>query len=636
MDAKSVKLVFIGYSEDSKAYRCFNPVTKKVHISREVTFFEEKLWAWRNDAESDARAFAPIASMESELVNTSSFETQPSDPSFERSDDSHNSREDIEPQSSSTTSPPAPERYRRLEDIYNCSFALTAADPSTFEEASKHEGWMAAMRDEMESIQKNQTWYLTALPEGKKAIGLKWIYKTKLNPDGSELRKKARIVAKGFAQQEGIDFTEVFSPVARMETVRVFMAVGAQRNWQIFQLDVKTAFLNGDISEDVYVSQPEGYIVKGKEQLVYKLRKALYGLRQAPRAWYGRIDQEFIQMGFTRSINEPTVYTKFRGNSEILILCIYVDDILYMGSSVEMLSEFKEKMSRTFEMTDLGCLRYFLGLEVVQSNEGLFVSQQKYAEDLLKKTGMLNCRKFSTPMNANEKLSLEDSSGKTDPVRYRKVVGSLFYLTHTRPDLVFAVGIVSRFMQSPSLHHFGTVKRILHYVAGTIGHGLMYTNSEELKLCGFTDSDWGGVTDERRSTSGWCFSLGSAAVAWRSKKQLITALSSTEAEYIAATSAACEAVWLRRLLSDFGMKFTEPTVIQCDNKSAISITRNPTMHGRTKHIDTRFHFIRDLVCNGEISVVYCSTNEQVADIFTKALPSCKFEYFREALGVTSL
>lgn len=238
-------------------------------------------------------------------------------------------------------------------------------------------------------------------------------------------------------------------------------------------------------------------------------------------------------------------------------------------------------------------------------------------------------------MNTNEKLSQDDGSENTDPTRYRRLVGSLLYLTHTRPALVYAVGIVSRFMQSPTSHHMGAVKRILHYLSGTMSHGLMYSHSDELCLQGFTDSDWVGSPDDRRSTTGWCFSLGSVAVAWCSKKQLITALSSTEAVYISATSAACEAVWLRRLLTDFGVELSRPTIIQCDNKSAISITRNPSMHGRSRHIDTRFHFIRDLVSNGEINVVYCHTNEQVADVFTKALPNHKFEFFQHALGVTT-
>lgn len=248
---------------------------------------------------------------------------------------------------------------------------------------------------------------------------------------------------------------------------------------------------------------------------------------------------------------------------------------------------------------------------------------------------MMHCKPINNPINTNEKLYLEDGSRETNPSRYRRIVGSLLYLTHTRPDLMFAVGLVSRFMKAPTILHFGAVKRILYYISGTLNFGLCYTHSEKFDLIGYTDSDWGRSQVDRRSTTGWAFFLGSTTIAWCSKKQPITGLSSTEVEYVSATSAACEAVWLRRLLDDLNEKVTGPTIIHCDNKSAISITKNPSLHGRTKHIGTRFHFIHDLIGNGDIDVVYCKTDEQVADVFTKALPCHKFEAFRDALGVRS-
>ncbi|XP_039119918.1 uncharacterized mitochondrial protein AtMg00810-like, partial [Dioscorea cayenensis subsp. rotundata] len=255
-----------------------------------------------------------------------------------------------------------------------------------------------------------------------------------------------------------------------------------------------------------------------------------------------------------RSLNEPTVYKRDKGGSNILMLCVCVDDIIYMSSSSEMMTEFRENMMSTFEISDLGPLRYLLGLEDKQKPGSLFVSQLRYAEDLLKKTGMLHSKPIASPMNSNKKLSLKDISGNADPTRYRKIIGGLLYLTHTRPDLAFAVGVVSRFMQAPTTHHLGAVKRILHYVAGTVSYGLHFSHNNNFKLIGYTDSDWGGSPDDRKSTSGWVISLGSAAIAWSSKKQLITALSSTEAEYISVTSAACEAVRLRRLLEELNEK----------------------------------------------------------------------------------
>ncbi|XP_039143969.1 uncharacterized mitochondrial protein AtMg00810-like [Dioscorea cayenensis subsp. rotundata] len=421
-----------------------------------------------------------------------------------------------------------------------------------------------------------------------------------------------------------------------METIRVFITIATQKQWCIYQLDVKTTFLNGELKEEVYVMQPEGFVVQGKEDQVYRLHKALYGLRQAPRAWYSRVDDHFTKMGFVRSANKPTVYRKHQGVAGELLLCLYMDDIIYMGSSDEMLREFKQTMMKTFEMSDLGLIKYFLGLEVKQSKGSLFLSHKRYAEDLLSKAAMLHCKPISTPMNSNEKLQSQDSSGYTNPSKYRMLVGRLLYLTHSRPDIMHVVSIMSRFMQTPSMHHLGAVKRILRYINGTTNYGLLYTKNDEFNLTGYSDSDLGGSQDDRKSTTGWLFSLGSTAIAWCSKKQPITALSSTEAEYISITSAACEAIWLRGLLEDLNEAQGSPSIIRCDNKAAISIARNPVMHGRTKHIDTRYHFICELMKDGLIDITHCGTNEQVADVFTKALPNHKFEYFRNMLGIREL
>lgn len=406
------------------------------------------------------------------------------------------------------------------------------------------------MEEEMQAIHQNKTWELMPLPDGKHTVGLKWVYKSKYDANGKLVKKKARIVVKGYSQKEGVDFIGAFAPVARMETVRVLLAMGAQKGWPIYQLDVKSAFLNGDLKEEVYVVQREGFIIHGKETMVYKLSKALYGLRQSPRAWYSKVDHHFSELGFKRSPNEPTLYTKTQANKGLLLLCIYVDDIIYLGSSQDMLQEFKANMLSKFEMSDLGLLKYFLGLEVKQNNGSVFVSQTKYAKDLLSKAGMMHCETEMSLMNANEKLSLNDGSGVACGEKYRRLVGGLLYLSHTRPDLMHAISLVSRYMHKPTMHHLGAVKRILRHVAGTAHLGLLYQQCDAFKLVGYSDSDWGGSLDDRRSTSGWVFHLGSVAITWSSKKQDITALSSTEAEYISATSAACQALWMRRVLED--------------------------------------------------------------------------------------
>uniref|UniRef100_A0A803L0D4 Reverse transcriptase Ty1/copia-type domain-containing protein n=1 Tax=Chenopodium quinoa TaxID=63459 RepID=A0A803L0D4_CHEQI len=309
------------------------------------------------------------------------------------------------------------------------------------------------------------------------------------------------------------------------------------------------------------------------------------------------------------------------------------NDLIYTGTSPRMIEEFKKSMMSEYEMTDLGEMKYFLGMQVKQSPGRIFLSQEKYAENMLKKFNMRDCKPMATPMATNEKLSKNDGKEKVDASFYRSLVGYLIYLTNTRPDIVHAVSIISSFMSEPSKAHLAAAKRILRYIKGTKSRGIMYKSEIDYKLIGYTDSDWAGSIDDRRSTSGYVFQLGSKSVSWSSRKQATVALSSAEAEYISATSAACEAVWLRRILKDLQQDTEGPTTIYCDNMSAIAMTKNPVFHSRTKHIEIRHHFIRELVEKQEIGLQFCKTGEQLADIFTKALPTDKFLHFRRELGV---
>lgn len=557
LDEKSLKCIFIGYCAQSKAYRLYNPVGGKVIISRDVIFDEAGEWKWEvNNGSAQIQLLAentgPTCEVQ-ERSTTSPHSTPTSSPSSTSEESSEQT---------------PPRKFRSLAEIYECTFDFFASDPTTFKEAIKNEEWNKAMKEEMMAIEKNKTWELGDLPDGKSAIGLKWIFKTKFHADGSIQKYKARLVAKGYLQLEGIDFTE---------TVRITLNLAAQFKWNVYQFDVKSAFLNGDLKEEVYVTQPEGFIVNGKEEKVYKLKKALYGLKQAPRAWYTKIDSFFRENGFVRSENEPTFYLKRNGNHDFLLVCNYIDDIIYTGSSNSLLREFKSCMMRKFEMTELGKLHYFLGMEVKQGADGIFISQKKYASDLLKIFHMLNCKVATTPMNTNEKLQHEDGTNNA----FGKYFRSLIYLTHSRPDIVFSVGMVSRFMHSPTKHHLGAAKRILRYVAGTMDYGIWYSQVSIFKLFGFTDSDWAGSLDDRRSTSGNIFTLGSGAITWSSKKQATAALSYSGAKYVAAASSTCQALWLRRLLADFSQEQEGATDIFCDNKAAIAMTKNPVYHGRS-------------------------------------------------------
>jgi hypothetical protein len=418
-----------------------------------------------------------------------------------------------------------------------------------------------------------------------------------------------------------------------MDTVRMILSLSTQNQWKIFQMDVKSAFLNGVLEEEVYVEQPLGYLQQGNEGKVYKLKKALYGLKQAPRAWYTRIDTYFINNGFRRSPYEHALYVKANKDGDVIIVCLYVDDLIFTGNNSRLLAEFKENMSTQFEMTDMGLMSYFLGIELKQTNEGIFISQKKYAADILKKFKMESCKPMLTPMEERLKLEKESGGNLVNSTNFRKLVGSLRYLTATRPDIVYGVGLISRFMDSPRQSHWQAAKRILRYVKGTIDEGIFYSSSAKLELIGYTDSDWAGETETRKSTSGYVFHLSTGVFSWSSKKQQVVALSTAEAEYIAATNCATQAVWLRRMLSELQYQQDGPTKIFCDNKSTIALTKNPVFHGRSKHIDIKHHYIRDLIRDKEIVVEYCTSEDQIADIFTKPLKTNLFLKMKNLLGM---
>ncbi|BBG99019.1 BURP domain-containing protein, partial [Prunus dulcis] len=562
-----------------KGYRLYNITTEKVIISRDVVFNEEASWDW--NAQQECSVSVPLTEIVSEKEEGSNDTVVKQ---AEHSVENEVLLEDNEERSVVDTGTQdidhTPLKYKSLTEIYErCNICII--EPETFEEAIKDAAWQKAMEAELEMIEKNETWELVKRPSDKPIVGVKWIFKVKLNLDGSVQKNKARLVAKGYTQKPGIDFNETFAPVARLDTVRTLIALAAQKRWKLFQLDVKSAFLNGVLHEEVYVDQPPGFVVKDKEDRVYRLKKALYGLKQAPRAW------------ISEESSEATLYVKAAEN-----------DIIYTGSSEELVMSFKTEMMKRYEMTDLGLLHHFLGLGVIQAESYIFLHQKKYARTLLDKFGFKDCKAVSTPLAMNEKLSKEDGSEQADEKVYRQIVGSLLYLTATRPDIMFAASLLARYMHGPTKKHMGTAKRVLRYIQGTLDYGIAYEKGKEAMLVGYCDSDWSGCEDDMRSTSGYAFHLGSGVFSWASVKQSSVALSTAEAEYVSAAEATAQAVWLRFVLSDFGEEQVEATPILCDNTSAIAITKN-------------------------------LTGEQNADIFTKALARDRFEYLRSKLGVIS-
>lgn len=327
-----------------------------------------------------------------------------------------------------------------------------------------------------------------------------------------------------------------------------------------------------------------------KEHKVYKLHKALYGLRQAPRAWFSRIEAHFTQEGFRKCPSEQTLFIKRSVGEGILIVSIYVDDLIYTGNDIGMMLKFKKSMMHAFDMTDLGKMRFFLGIEALQKTKGIFVCQRKYTKDVLKKFAMSESKPVQSPIVPGSKLNKDVEGTAVDDTYFKQIVGNLLYLTATRPDIMFSVSLISRYMSKPTEMHLQAAKRILRYLKGTTSYGIFYKKGGEENLLAFTDSDYAGDEDDSKSTSGYVFLLSSGAVSWMSKKQPIVTLSSTEAEFVAAAASACQAMWMKRVLRNLTHTQDSSTIIMCDNSSTIKLSKNPVMHGRSKHIRVRFHF----------------------------------------------
>ncbi|WJX12170.1 hypothetical protein P8452_02697 [Trifolium repens] len=568
LEDKSVPMIFVGYHRTG-AYRLYNPTSDKVEISRDVKVLENESWDWGQKLSSKKTCAVDLGGEASTANDTPTFVNQHQGNVSD--EDMHTSSDDED-----TNVPPRPQRNTQLpRRLVDCEIVS--------DNAVDNEGEIVHY----------------AMLADTEPLDTKAALKSKV------IKYKARLVAKGFLQKQGLDYDEVFSPVARHETIRLVIALACSRRWPLFHLDVKSAFLNGPLEEDVYVKQPPGFELKGKEGKVLKLNKALYGLND---------------------------------DKHMLIICLYVDDLLVTGSSSIEIENFKSQMKCEFEMTDLGKLTYFLGMELLETPKGMILHQAKYATEILRKFEMLDCNSSVTPADTRAKIEEDTGSDAVDSTMFRQLISSLRYLCQTRPDISYAVGYVSRFMSKPLKCHLLAAKRILRYINGTIHYGVVFPYSKDngkLELSGFSDADWCGDKVDRRSTSGYLFKFQNAPVSWCSKKQSVIALSSCEAEYVAGSLAACQANWLQSLLSEINIIADTTVVLKIDNKSAINLAKNPVSHGKSKHIETRFHFLRDQVTKGKLKLEYCSTDNQQADILTKAVKRDQFLKLRREMGVVS-
>ena len=653
LEPRARKCIFLGYRRGVKGYRMWCPISKKIIISRHVTF-DEKAMLKVEPPSSDDNMRTDSEYQTQGKSSSDSFHKGTngvSDGTVVDEDGTDVSTEDQTQGGARSEARPVRQKKkpRWLDDFVGLSiedidfddmatYALNVVhdEPRDYRDAiesADSSSWLVAMEEEIESLQKNHTWDLVPLPTDKRAIGCKWIYRVKDGGNG-DLRYKARLVAKGYVQKKGVEYHDIFAPVVRHTSIRILLALVAHYDMELEQLDVKTAFLHGDLDEEIYLRQPEGFIDSNRPDYVCKLNKSLYGLKQSPRLWYKRFDKFMLSQGYSRSFKDQCVYFK-RCGKDMIYLLLYVDDMLIASQSMVKVSELKAELSKEFDMKDLGKAQRILGMEIFRDRKRreLRLTQAQYIEKVLARFGMEKAKPVGTPLGSQFKLSKDMSPSSDEDKRYMadvpysSAVGSLMYaMVCTRPDLAHAVGVVSRYMSNPGKEHWQAVKWILRYLRGTSSVGLLYGGVDgDITLRGYCDSDYAGDRDGRKSVSGYVYTLGIGSISWRSKLQSIVALSTTEAELISIVEATKEGLYLLQLLDDLSM--VQRTIeLFSDSQSAIHLVENQAYSSRTKHIDVRGFFLMLEQERSKIKLLKVNTMDNPSDMMTKSLPKDKFEH----------
>jgi hypothetical protein len=489
--------------------------------------------------------------------------------------------------------------------------------------------WIKACKEEIEALRKRQVFDLVDLPKGKKPISNRWVFDVK-----ADSRKRARLVAKGFQQKEGIDYNAIFSPVVRYETVRLMIALGALEDWHFEALDVKTAFLYGTLDEEVYMKQPEGFVIQGKELKVFRLKKAIYGLKQASHSWWEELKSSMSHLGFAHTQSDAGVFIKTHKNGDKIIVIVYVDDALFASSNKKLALEEKAKFMKMWECRDLGEAKEFLGMKIRREGQAIYLSQTLYLKQVLQRFRMQNCKFAKTPLPTGWRATKNSEQATPEfRLQYQAIIGSLLYLMiGTRPDIAFAVTRLAQFAANPSKEHMDKALYVCKYLAGTADYELVYDGASNKGLLAYCDSDYAGCTDTRRSITGFIVKLTNGIVSWQSHAQKTVALSSTEAEYMSLSDCSRQIVWIQSLLGEIGFMQVR-TPIYGDNQGSMFIGSNPVQDRRTKHIDIRYHFIREKIVDGKVEVFFIQGDKNIADMFTKNLGNIKFREFRSQLGL---
>ena len=677
-DPKSLLCVFVGYNEKYKGYRCYHPPTGRVYINRHVLFDEDRLpytdsykhllpspttplsSAWRlqyqlsRPVSSDEEISAvmeevgrvvkvPLHQMTqaqevSEVVQQQASLGDSAE-NTGNSDNGSNQEDGVDQVLVPVAENTHQMTTRRKAGVSkpNPRYALLTVkglpqQPNTLQEALSHPGWNGSMVEEIDTCHETKTWSVVPLPPGVKPIRSRWVHKVKLNADGTFQKFRSRVVAKGNEQKEGVDFLETYSPVVRTATVRIVLHLAVVERWEIRQLDVKNAFLHGDLTETVYMRQPPGFEDKEHPDYVCHLHKAIYGLKQAPRAWFDKFSSYLLEFGFTCNVKDPSLFVYQKGK-DVIMLLLYVDDMVLTGNNKTLLQHLLDSLKKQFRMKDMGPLSYFLGIQAHFTPTGLFLNQEKYGTDLLQAAGMLDCSPMPTPLPLQLDRVPHQDEVFSNPTYFRSLAGKLQYLTLTRPDIQFAVNLVCQKMHEPTVSDFHLLKRILRYLKGSIQMGLYLESDSDSQLRAYCDSDWAGCQDTRRSTGGFCTFLGSNLISWSAKRQDSVARSSTEAEYRTLSDTAAELEWISGMLKTLGINQRIVAEVYCDNLSAVHLTANPVLHRKSKHFATHYHFAREKVADGSLVVKHIAALHQLADVFTKSLPQQNYTRLRSKLGV---
>lgn len=638
LESKAELLTFVGYEEGSKAYRFLDTNTAKIKVSRDANFIDEHLFN-----------SGVTLNLRTEQFSNEKFDNAPI--KTEKEDINDNLPEMVDRHEDELEDPVrsinentgqllrTSQRKKKQPDRYGETVKLLSdnTEPRTAKEAlSGPDGdqWKKAMDDEMESLRANNTWELVDLPDDRKAVGSRWVFKTKQENSGS-IKYKARLVARGFSQKYGEDYYEIFAPVVRHPTIRILLTLAKRKKYHMRQFDAKTAFLNGKLKETIYMSQPDYYVQQEKADKVCKLNKSIYGLKQAAKAWYDELKRVLEKKYFTQSKVDPCLYI-MHGDGRVFLI-VYVDDILLTGNSQVMMDQAEQVLTQSFRIVALGEPKTYLGFSITRDENGTFyIDQRSHIKRLIKETNMEDAKTSNVSIDLGYEKVIDDDHCFEDKQKYQSLIGKLLYLgVHARPDILASVCILSQRNSKPRQYDWNEAKRIIRYLKGTVNLQLKLGTDETAYdgLAVYSDANWAQSPLDRKSVSGYIIQLYGSTIAWGCKKQTCVALSTTEAEYVALTEACMEMRWIQRLLANLDEDLKNHTQVFEDNQSCLNLLNNSKLSNRMRHIDTKYHFVKDVYEKEEATFHYCATEEMKADIMTKPLGRFKLIKLREAIGL---